>query len=742
MTPERWRRAIEIFQAAAELPLAQAEALISVQCADDGEMCSEVMRMVIAGARSGILDHAPLEAFPPSESPGVPAGLLPGEMVSGRYRIVRFLGRGGMGEVYEAEDLELKDHVALKTLLPAIAGDGRMIARFKQEIQLSRKVSHPNVCRVFDLARHPAGGSDRPSAVFLTMEYLPGETLGARLQREPRLSEDEAFSILSQTAEGLDAAHRAGIIHRDFKPSNVMLVPFAEGLRAVITDFGLARSCAPSGETTATLSGGLMGTLDYMAPELLGGGAATAASDVYAFGTVAYRMVTGVMPFAGAILRSKDPPPSPCTLNPELDQKWGQAILRALDPDPQRRYPQAGHFINALRGEAQSVSAPRRWFLLAAVAVVLLISGVWAWQPWQVKLPAVKSIAILPFASVGSAANNQAFSEGLVESLIGRLSQVERFDDSFSVVPPFEFRGRTLHNSSDVRQAFGVSLVLTGSLHYTNNRIQTVLTLVDARSSKQLDSRMLERPAGQSAGLLDQTFDYVVKTLRLRVSPEALRAIQADGTASAAAFDACQEGIGLIRRPGIPQLEQAIALFRAALQKDSGYALAYAGLGEAYADQYELKKDPDSANQARLNGKRAVELNGGLASVHLALGQVHFRTGRVQDAHTEFQRVLEIDPGSYYGRYWLARSLDALGRTKEAEQSFLEAVRMRPTYWLTAAWGPSITNTGSIPRLSHIFVSHSTWRRITISVMRVSAEFTWPWDSMMRLRRSCGSRSA
>ena len=284
--------------------------------------------------------------------------------------------------------------MALKTLLPAIASDGRMIARFKREIQLSRKVSHPNVCRVFDLARHPADGSDPNTTVFLTMEFLPGETLSARLHREGRLSAEEALPILSQTAEALDAAHRAGVIHRDFKPSNVMLVPTAGGTRAVVTDFGLARSCAPSGETTATLTGTMMGTLDYMAPELLAGGSATVASDVYAFGTVAYKMVTGVLPFAadaplaGAILRSNGPAPSPKTLAPDLDEKWEQAILRALDPDPDRRFARPGHFIKALQGEAPSASVAlpkvtRRRLVAALAAVVLLVGGPIGWWEWR-----------------------------------------------------------------------------------------------------------------------------------------------------------------------------------------------------------------------------------------------------------------------------------------------------------------------------------------------------------------------
>ena len=388
MTPERWHRVNEVFHSACEQPPSEVDGFARSACGDDREMYSEVRRMLEEHVRDGFLDHKPWAATVSS-----PPVFAAGQIVSGRYRIVRFLGRGGMGEVYEAEDLELKERVALKTLLPEIAADGRMINRFKQEIQLSRKISHPNVCRVFDLARHPADSSSPEIVFFLTMEFLAGETLSARLEREGRLSPDAALPLLEQMAEALDAAHRAGIIHRDFKPSNVMLVPGAEGVRAVVTDFGLARSFVPTGDTTVTQTGTLMGTLDYMAPELLSGGAASIASDVYALGTVAFKMVTGALPFAsdtplaGAILRSKGATPSPRSLAPDLDVAWDQAILRALDADPARRFSRASHFLNAIHGETRSVAVAlpavtRRRVVVAALALVAIAAGGIAWRAW------------------------------------------------------------------------------------------------------------------------------------------------------------------------------------------------------------------------------------------------------------------------------------------------------------------------------------------------------------------------
>src|ERR1017187_8679540 len=385
MTRDRWRRVNELFHAAREMPETQREDYLRGECGDDTGLVSEVRGMLREDSQSGMLDRPPVTP-PPSESV-----FSPGQMVSGRYRIVRFLGRGGMGEVFEAEDCELKGRVALKTLLPLIASDGRMLARFKQEIQLSRKVSHPNVCRVFDLARHPADAAADVATVFLTMEFLDGETLAERLRREGRMSPAEALPLLAQMAEALGAAHRAGVIHRDFKPANVMLAPSGEGPRAVVTDFGLARAFLPGGETTATLTGAILGTVAYMAPELMSGAKAAIASDVYAFGATAYQMITGALPFdgdpvAGVIRRATGPAPFPRTLVPDLDPKWDQAIQRALDPDPKRRFPRAGHFVKALQGEAPSMSIripvmTRRRVIAGLAAAVVLAGGAIGW--WQ-----------------------------------------------------------------------------------------------------------------------------------------------------------------------------------------------------------------------------------------------------------------------------------------------------------------------------------------------------------------------
>jgi len=277
----------------------------------------------------------------------------PGDLLSERYRIVDFVAQGGMGEVYEAEDLELKTRVAVKLLRPEIARDQRAVERFKREISLSRRITHPNVCRIFDLVRGRGPGGHE--ITFLTMEFLEGETLEERIRRDGRMPTDRALPLVRQMVDGLTAAHAVGVVHRDMKPSNVMLVeaPGSDVDRVVITDFGLA--LAPEGQSTRMTEAGLVvGSPAYMAPEQAEGKTSTSAADLYSLGVVLFELVTGALPheadspLAMLLLRLKEPARSPRTLVPDLDPRWEAAILRCLETDPAARYSSAADIVSAL----------------------------------------------------------------------------------------------------------------------------------------------------------------------------------------------------------------------------------------------------------------------------------------------------------------------------------------------------------------------------------------------------------
>ncbi len=304
-----------------------------------------------------------------------------GDLIAGRFRIVHFIAEGGMGEVYEAEDEVLHERVALKFLNRRNIGNERVAKRFRREILLARKVTHANVCRLFDVFQHPIKGS--PDVTFVTMELLPGETLEEHLQRCGPMSEEEALPIVRQLAEGLGAAHGAGVIHRDFKPTNVILVPnegFEGGFRAVITDFGLARSITrPESSSQSPLTGemSVVGTVDYMSPEQLMGHEVTPTSDIYAFGVVLYEMMTGKRPHSApnpvALLakRVSEPPLPPRAANPEVSEHWENVILQCLVKDPLERLDSGWEVLAALTGEktpfgptaSGTIPRPPRWMM-------------------------------------------------------------------------------------------------------------------------------------------------------------------------------------------------------------------------------------------------------------------------------------------------------------------------------------------------------------------------------------------
>src|SRR5271157_511533 len=373
MTPERWEQVKRLFEAAQELSPAERAPFLNGACPDDPELRNEVESLLSGDRHAGdFLEKPILAEAAETENVAIRVGTLSlGQVLSGRFRVIRFLGQGGMGEVYEARDLDLGERVALKTIRPEIASQPLTMARFKQEIQLARRVTHPNVCRMFDLGRHRPPPANDPSAgvvTFLTMELLEGETLAARLRRVGRMTTAEALPLVQQMAEALAAAHDVGVVHRDFKPGNVMLVPAKSGdgkERAVVTDFGLAKAVVAAEQATSegpasavTASGHMIGTLAYIAPEQLQGCEATTASDIYALGLVMYEMVAGKHPFpsdalfGGAYQRLTQPPPSPRVHVPDLDPQWEQAIMSCLEVDPGKRFASA-------RSLAVALSSPR-----------------------------------------------------------------------------------------------------------------------------------------------------------------------------------------------------------------------------------------------------------------------------------------------------------------------------------------------------------------------------------------------
>lgn len=408
MTPRTWQRIKEVYSEASELPVEERRSFVT-EVAGEARIAGEVFRLLE-------LDEEADRRLKPLQ---VPSGLLVsaserrafrvGERVGERYEIRRFLAEGGMGEVYEADDLERGERIAIKAIRPEFA-QAAQLSWLRREVEAARRIQHPNVCRVYELVQ-----VDKHT--FLTMELLEGETLAAALERQGSLSERQALPWLRQILAGLAAAHRAGVVHRDLKPGNVMIVPRVNGApRVVLMDFGLARHTAMEAKATmASQTVGVgIGTPAYMAPEQIEGRKSTAATDIYSFGILLFEMLTGQVPFAAesplamAVKKAKEEAPSPLVYNPALRRQWVSVIQKCLARRPGDRFATVENILPAL--ETRSTNRWRVQRLLRRVRRVVQSRPVWtvgvlaalvvvalAWRLW----PRAASAAVLEEADRG-----------------------------------------------------------------------------------------------------------------------------------------------------------------------------------------------------------------------------------------------------------------------------------------------------------------------------------------------------
>jgi len=586
-------------------------------------------------------------------APAGEAVFAAGDFVANRYRVVRFIARGGMGEVYEAEDLELRGRVAVKTIHPAAMGESGAVERFKREIQLARRVTHPNVCRIFDVGFHElVPGS--PPIVFLTMELLEGETLAARLRRAGRLTVAAATPIARQLAAALAAAHEAGVVHRDFKTENVFLVPGRDGERAVVTDFGIARGGDERFVATLTAAGSAIGTPAYMAPEQVEGLGASASSDQYALGVVLFEMVTGELPFRGenalvtAARRLSEPPPSPRRHAPDLDAAWEVTILRCLARRPEDRFRDVRAAARALAGEAAppvapSVPAPaptaaaaaarprlapaerrKRWLAAVLVALLAVATATMVLRLREIRdrldagapLAARRAVAVLEPRNLAARPDAAWLGTALAEMLGSEIAAGEglRVLPSESVSSALADLGLAGADRLDgearaaLRRRLGADVLVLGGYTAVGDGVRVDLRLEDARSSAEL-GRLAESDS------VDELFALVGRLGAAARST--LGAAQAAGSArrslptSPQAARLYAEGLDALRafepQRGRELLEHAVAAAPDNALARSALSSAWASLGYRARAVDEGRKAVELASRLAAEDRLVVE---------------------------------------------------------------------------------------------------------------------------------------
>ena len=590
-----WDEVKSLFHAARMAPAGERTALLDAADAPDSRRAEVARLLACADEMRGFLE--------PSDEP---RSWEPGRRVADRYRIVRRIGGGGMGDVYEAEDLELGARVALKTIRFELAEDGRALERFRREVTLARCIAHPNVCRIFDFGRHDDGDGDR-QGVHLSMELLAGETLESRIARNGPLGDREAAAIVAHICAGLDAAHEAGVLHRDLKTSNVMLVPNGDAApRAVIMDFGLARPLAGSNTAAAavtlTNTGDCPGTPHYMAPEQLSGGDAGAAADVYALGVIVYRMLSGRYPFEGGnrwqtlACRLTDDPAPLRTWRADVPARWEEVVRRCMMRDPALR-PANGRAVLAML-EGRSHRVGRRWAVAVVSAAAFLgASGIdrGAAHP---PLPEEKRIAVLPLTLADTPASREAAQEatladGVSESVSARLDDLRAINPHLSNVPFADVRAAGTATVDGARRAFGINLAVTGSLRRAGDSLDLDLRLLDAATGRALRQQHA-RIAGEPSALAAP----IAALLDLPSAPAVLTRLESSRTVSPDAYAFYEQGKGYLLRSGERDTDAAIAVLQRAIESQPAFALAQATLAHAYAKRYQRTQDAASADLA------------------------------------------------------------------------------------------------------------------------------------------------
>jgi len=613
------------------------------------------------------------------------------------YRLERELGHGGMATVYVAHDLRHDRPVALKVLRSELAASLGP-ERFQREIRLAGRLQHPHILTVLD-----SGAGDE--LFWYTMQLVEGESLRARLQREAQLPVDEAVRLTCEVADALDYAHRHGVLHRDIKPENILLSgnqphdPGMVGDHALVTDFGVARTIEAAAGDKLTETGLILGTPAYMSPEQASGETALdARSDVYALGCVLYEMLAGEPPFQGrtaqviAAKRLTSPIPSVRQVRDAVPTGVEAALLRALAKLPADRFASATEFADALRRGLAQAPPRAEWSgrLLrlgaAAIGVLLLIVAATRFlgrhsSPSANTHPGPIPLAVLPFRTLGSAADSGVLAIGIPDAIITKLAGVGqmRLRPTSAIL---SYQGRDA-DPREVGRALAVDYLLTGTVQSAADRLRVSVQLLRADDGSPVWGQHYDLARQDLLTLQDSIAERVSGSLAVRMSAAERERVYRRYTDNAAAYEWYLRGRSELARIAEPGTKAAVAAFEQALSLDSNYALARAGLAMASSDMHlRFAKGLEVAEwgrRAKREANRALALDPGLAEAHLAMAAVA-RKSEFDWVGTlnESRRALELNPNLDLAHYFQAAAFYHIGLFEQARHEVQRALAVDP----------------------------------------------------------------
>jgi eukaryotic-like serine/threonine-protein kinase len=617
------------------------------------------------------------------------------------YRILRKLGSGGMGVVYEAEDTKLGRHVALKFLPDELAKDRQALERFQREARAASALNHPNICTIFEI-------DEADGYPFIAMELLEGLTLRQKVMGKA-LPSEIVVDLGIQVASALEAAHNKGIVHRDIKPGNIFITSLEQ---AKVLDFGLAKleraavASAGSAEPTRsdekhlTSPGTTVGTVAYMSPEQVAGKDLDARTDLFSFGAVLYEMATGRQAFSGntsgVIFHSiLEKTPLPVTrVNPELPIRLEEVIGKALEKDREVRYQHAADIradLKRLKRDSSSgaVSAPvigkavpwwrTKPLWIAGMLVLLLISGVLVTRSSLIsRQQSIGSVAVLPFRGISSDPNTEFLEDGITDGIIDTLSQMPnlRVMSSSSVV---RYKG----GQSDPQKAgkdLHVDAVLIGRITQRGDLFFVNSELVSVADSSQIWGEQYSEKMSDISALQQEIVRDISDKLRLKLSGAEKEHLAKRPTVDPEAYELYLRGRHEMYKWTDAGWKKSLEYFQQAVEKDPDYAAAYAGLADAYGllGQGANRPARDAFARAEAAANRAIALDGSLGEAHLALALVDWSTYKFADAEREFRRAIELSPSLSLAHQRYAAYLVSLRRFNEGISEDKRALELDP----------------------------------------------------------------